>query len=239
MRSRSSWIASRAADTLGAVQTNPRPLNKTRVLSRLAPAFALLLASSLVVGCSGGGGGGGDGAAGAGSGGDGGAVGTTADAGGARSIDAPRRNTCPGPVIASWKVDGTPYVASTVGYGSVGPTWQLTIVECVDDGVDKTLQFSMLPTPVAVGTYPLSFKILHAMPANGNAGAMWAAGKNASISADTNYYTDSTRTGTFEVTAVDAAAMKFSARFSFSAVNDAGTGMVSVTEGTIENATYR
>jgi hypothetical protein len=136
-------------------------------------------------------------------------------------------------------VDGTPYVAFTVAYGSVGPTWQLTITECVDDGVDRVLQFASLPSPVAVGRYDLTYKLLHAMPANGNAGAMWMAGKNMAISADTNYFTDSTHTGTFEVTAVDAASMKFSARFSFTAVNDAGTGTINVMEGMISNAPFR
>src|SRR5262245_46293491 len=75
----------------------------------------LALLGAIAAGCGGDGGGGAN--DGGGSGG-----GSGSDGGGARATDAPPRNSCPGPVIASWKVDGTPYVASTVGYGSVGTT---------------------------------------------------------------------------------------------------------------------
>ncbi len=71
--------------------------------------------------------------AGSGGGGSGG----SGDSGGSGGM---AKNKCPGPIIASWKADGVPFVASSVGYGAIGDVWQLVMVECVDDAVDRTVQ---------------------------------------------------------------------------------------------------
>lgn len=142
---------------------------------------------------------------------------------------------CPGRVVATWKVDGVSYPASTAMAMRVGDSWQLTLIECRDDGADRTLQFAGLPAPLAVGRYPLSFRILHGRRPEGTAGASFSATGGGAIDADTNYFTDAAHTGTFEVTRVDARARTFDATFSFTAVNDAGTGTVKVTAGRIED----
>jgi len=156
----------------------------------------------------------------------------------AARADARAVNSCTQPITATWSVDGVPYVSDTTLYFSLDTAWQLTLLECVDDGVDRILQFSSIPGPIAVGTYPLSYQILHANPANGNGGAFWASGSSSAISADTNYYTDDVHTGSFSVTAVDPINLTYSATFSFTAVNDAGTKTVQVTDGVITNAKY-
>jgi hypothetical protein len=145
-------------------------------------------------------------------------------------------NACPGRVVANWKVDGVSYPASTAMAMRIGDAWQLTLIECRDDGADRTLQFAGLPAPLAVGRYALTVRILHGSRPQGAAGASFSATGGGAISADTNYFTDATHTGTLEVTRIDAKAKTFDASFSFTAVNDAGTGIVKVTAGRITAA---
>ena len=145
-------------------------------------------------------------------------------------------NSCPGRVIANWKVDGVSYPASTAMAMRTGDAWQLTLVECRDDGADRALQFAGLPAPLAVGRYALTVRILHGSRPQGAAGASFSATGGGTISSDTNYFTDATHTGTLEVTRVDAIAKTFDATFSFTAVNDAGTGVVEITAGKITAA---
>jgi len=191
----------------------------------------------VALGCSGGSGG--DDAAGS-SGLDGSLGGLdafTVDAGPVIGNDT-RTNSCPGPVLASWSVDGVPYVSSTILVLSMGTGWQMTLVECVDDGVDSTLQIADIPGPVAVGSFPISFTVLHGQPASGTAGATWSVTSGGGISDATNYFTDPTHTGVLTITAVDSAASTFSGTFSFLAVNDAGTHVVNVTDGILTNIKF-
>jgi hypothetical protein len=148
----------------------------------------------------------------------------------------PDASACPGRVVATWKVDGDSFPASTALAMRVGDSWQLTLIECLDDGADRTLQFAGLPAPIAAGRYPLTVRILHGTRPRGAAGASYSASGGGAIGADSNYFTDATHTGTLEVTRIDAAERIFDASFSFTAVNDAGTGAVKVTEGKITAA---
>jgi hypothetical protein len=145
-------------------------------------------------------------------------------------------NSCPGRVIANWKVDGVSFPASTAMAMRIGDSWQLTLIECRDDGADRALQFAGLPAPLAVGRYALTVRILHGSRPQGAAGASFSATGGGRIGADTNFFTDDTHSGTFEVTRIDAAAKTFDASFSFTAVNDAGTGVVKITAGKITGA---
>ncbi len=98
-----------------------------------------------------------------------------------------------------------------------------------------------LPGPIAMGsTAMLAFKALHQMPAiPGKGGGVYQSGPATQISADTNFYTDTTHTGTVAVTALDPMTMKFSGAFSFTAVNDSGTRTVNITDGVLTNVPFR
>ena len=144
--------------------------------------------------------------------------------------------SCPGRVVANWQVDGVSYPASTAMAMRIGDAWQLTLIECRNDGADRALQFAGLPAPLAVGSYALTVRILHGSRPQGAAGASFSATGGGAISADTNYFTDATHTGTLEVTRIDAKAKTFDASFAFTAVNDAGTGVVEITGGRISGA---
>lgn len=141
---------------------------------------------------------------------------------------------CPGAVIATWKVDGTSYQSSTpvTTYDS-GFDFTLTMVACVPNGTaDRTITFEVLHD-LQVASYPLRWKPLHASPANGYSGADYI------ISNGGSYFTDSiSNTGVLNVTAVNTAARTYSGNFQFTAVNDAGTGVVHITDGTITNIPY-
>jgi hypothetical protein len=150
-----------------------------------------------------------------------------------------RVNSCPGPITMSWAVDGVPYVSSTVLVGGVGDRWQVTAVECVNDGTDSVLQLVDIPGPIEVGSYPLSFTALHAQPASSEGGATWYVNSNStSIATETNYFTDSAHTGVLTITAVDTTASTLFGSFSFSAVNDAATHVVQVTDGVLSNVKF-
>jgi hypothetical protein len=207
--------------------------SRRRLLSSLACTIGILAA-----GCSGGSGH--DDAAG-GTGIDGGSLGRQDAApvdtmtGGGSDV---RTNSCPGPIQASWSVDGVPYLSSTVLLVSLGTVWQVTMVECMNDGVDSTVQIAGIPGPVAVGSYPISFTLLHAQPSSGAAGASWSVTSGGAISDPTNYYTDPSHTGVLTVTSVDSATSTFSGTFSFSAINDAGTHVVQISDGVLANIRF-
>jgi hypothetical protein len=135
-------------------------------------------------------------------------------------------------------VDGVPYLSSTVLLVSLGTVWQLTMVECMNDGVDSTLQIAGIPGPVAVGSYPISFTILHGQPSSGTAGASWSVKSGGAISDPTNYYTTPSNTGMLTITAVDSATSTLSGTFSFSAINDAGSHVVQVSDGVLTNIKF-
>ncbi|HXK19797.1 MAG TPA: hypothetical protein VNG33_18425, partial [Polyangiaceae bacterium] len=97
---------------------------------------------------------------------------------------------------------------------------------------DATMQFETIPM-LAVGTYPLTFKILHAMPSNGDGGAVFISAGSKGM----GYYTDDTHTGTFKITEVDDAAKTWSADFEFTGVADDGTTL-EITEGHIIKAKF-
>jgi hypothetical protein len=204
-----------------------------RFISSLACAMGILAA-----GCSGGSGR--DDAGGA-TGIDGGVLGgqdaVSVDAMTGGGSDA-RTNSCPGPIQASWSVDGVPYLSSTVLLASLGTVWNLTMVECMNDGVDSTVQIGGVPGPVAVGSYPISFTILHGQASPDAAGATWSVTSGGAISDPTNYYTDPSHTGVVTVTSIDSAASTFSGTFSFSAINDAGTHVVQVSDGVLTNIKF-
>jgi hypothetical protein len=107
------------------------------------------------------------------------------------------------------------------------------MVACVPNGTaDRTITFEVLHD-LQVASYPLRWKPLHASPANGYSGADYI------ISNGGSYFTDSiSNTGVLNVTAVNTAARTYSGNFQFTAVNDAGTGVVHITDGTITNIPY-
>ncbi|MCW3127326.1 MAG: hypothetical protein JWO03_2984 [Bacteroidetes bacterium] len=141
---------------------------------------------------------------------------------------------CPGPVIASWKVDGTSYQSSTsvTTYDS-GFDFTLTLAACVSGSTaDRTVTFEVLHD-LQVTSYPLRWKMLHANPPNGYSGADYLITNGGS------YFTDSvSNTGVLNVTAVNTSAKTYSGNFQFTAVNDAGTGVVHITDGTFTNIPY-
>lgn len=156
------------------------------------------------------------------------------DARDARGGAIDSRYACPGPILASWTVDGVDYVSSTSLFQDIGATWLLTLVECLNDGTDRTLQFTLLPTPLAVGTYPLTYTSLHAQPWNGQGGAFYSASSaNGPV-----YFTTDAHSGQLTVTAVDATALKFSGTFSFDAISDAGD-VAHITNGRLDNIPYQ
>ncbi|HWB62234.1 MAG TPA: DUF6252 family protein [Chitinophagales bacterium] len=145
--------------------------------------------------------------------------------------------SCPGTVIATWKVDGTSYSSSTSEFIDVSTAWGLVLVACSNDGHDRSLAFNLLPLPLTPGTYPLQYKSGH--------GELWnntGSGTYIISNGGDTYYTDTTginSTGTITVTSVDTVNKKFSGGFSFHATNDAGTETVNITDGVLNNVNYQ
>ena len=141
---------------------------------------------------------------------------------------------CPGAVVASWKVDGTSFQSSTpFTTWDSGFDFTLTIAACVSNGTaDRTISFEVLHD-LQVGTYPLRWKMLHAQVPNGYSGADYI------INNGDSYFTDSiSNTGVLNVTNVNTSAKTYSGNFQFTAVDDAGTGVVHITDGTFTNISY-
>lgn len=142
---------------------------------------------------------------------------------------APTNGACTQPVIGTWKAGGKSYAASQALYVGLYAKFNLTMVAC--DGSDATMEFETIPM-LAVGSYPLTFTILHGKPANGDGGAVFMDTKG-----NENYFTDDTHTGTFKITKVDAAAKTFSADFEFTGKADDGKTL-EITDGHITAAPY-
>jgi hypothetical protein len=141
---------------------------------------------------------------------------------------------CPGAIIATRKVDGTSYQSSTSSTSyNAGSSFSLTLAACVPNGTaDRTISFEVLQN-LQVGTYPLRWKMLHANRPNGYSGADYLITNGGS------YFTDSvSNTGVLNITAVNTTAKTFSGNFEFTAADDAGTGIVHITDGTLTNIPY-
>ncbi len=145
-------------------------------------------------------------------------------------------HACPSTIQASWKVDGMPYASSRVVVLYIGTHSQIAMVECSDDSAKGALQID-LPGPIAVGSYPLSFTILHGQVSATEAGAYWS--KTGTSGGDTTYFTTAAHTGVLDIASLDTATTTFSGTFAFSATNDAGTQVVQITDGVFTAAKYQ
>ena len=143
---------------------------------------------------------------------------------------SPGSSSCTATVIGSWKAGGVSYESQTGLYVGLDAKFNFTMTAC--GGSDATMEFETIPK-LEVGSYPLTFTILHGKPANGDGGAVFLQGKGGN-----NYFTDDAHTGTFNITAVDMAAKKFSADFEFSGKADDGKTL-EITDGHIIDAPFQ
>jgi hypothetical protein len=156
---------------------------------------------------------------------------STSDSG---TVDAGAVSQCSQPVVATWKADGQPFESQTSLFLSLGANagFNLTLSAC--SAGDEVVQFEQIPM-FAVGTYPLTFTILHGHSANGDGGGMYVAAGNVS------YFTDATHTGTFKITSINNTAKTFNGSFSFTGISDgdASARTVQITEGKLINIKFQ